>query len=359
MTSVREATFELFRAHGMTTIFGNPGSTELPMLRRLPRGLHLRARPAGAGGGRHGRRVRAGQRPPHARQPAHRAGRRQRGRRDLQRPGQQVAAGDHRRPAGPPADHDRGQPHQPRRHRRPAAVREVEPRAAAGPGRARRDRARDPSRHAAAARARRSCRSRWTTGTPRPTQDRSARRDRAARGRPHAARRGRSQRSGRAPGRRRSPRCWSPAPTSTPPAAGTPPSRWPRSSACRSGPAPPPAAPGSASPRATRTSSACCRPRSARSPRRSRATTSCSSSAPRCSRTTPTFPARCWARPRSWWRSPAIPARPPGRRWATRSSATSGSRSSGWWRSCPRPPATRPTRAPIWAIRRPPTRPIA
>ena len=36
MTTVREATLELFRRHGMTTIFGNPGSTELPMLRELP-----------------------------------------------------------------------------------------------------------------------------------------------------------------------------------------------------------------------------------------------------------------------------------------------------------------------------------
>ena len=36
MATVREATLELFRAHGMTTIFGNPGSTELPMLRELP-----------------------------------------------------------------------------------------------------------------------------------------------------------------------------------------------------------------------------------------------------------------------------------------------------------------------------------
>jgi benzoylformate decarboxylase len=36
MPTVREATLELFRAHGMTTIFGNPGSTELPMLRELP-----------------------------------------------------------------------------------------------------------------------------------------------------------------------------------------------------------------------------------------------------------------------------------------------------------------------------------
>ncbi len=36
MPTVREATFELFRAHGMTTIFGNPGSTELPMLKEFP-----------------------------------------------------------------------------------------------------------------------------------------------------------------------------------------------------------------------------------------------------------------------------------------------------------------------------------
>jgi benzoylformate decarboxylase len=36
MPTVREATFELFRAHGMRTIFGNPGSTELPMLKEFP-----------------------------------------------------------------------------------------------------------------------------------------------------------------------------------------------------------------------------------------------------------------------------------------------------------------------------------
>jgi benzoylformate decarboxylase len=36
MASIREATFELLRAHGMTTIFGNPGSTELPMLADFP-----------------------------------------------------------------------------------------------------------------------------------------------------------------------------------------------------------------------------------------------------------------------------------------------------------------------------------
>src|SRR5918996_4436842 len=36
MPSVREAAFELFRARGMTTMFGNPGSTELPMLADYP-----------------------------------------------------------------------------------------------------------------------------------------------------------------------------------------------------------------------------------------------------------------------------------------------------------------------------------
>src|SRR5215216_5708749 len=36
MTNVREASFELFRAQGMTTMFGNPGSTELPMLDDFP-----------------------------------------------------------------------------------------------------------------------------------------------------------------------------------------------------------------------------------------------------------------------------------------------------------------------------------
>ena len=34
--NVREASFDLFREHGMTTIFGNPGSTELPMLAEFP-----------------------------------------------------------------------------------------------------------------------------------------------------------------------------------------------------------------------------------------------------------------------------------------------------------------------------------
>src|SRR5215467_7238299 len=36
MTTVRAASFDLFREQGMTTMFGNPGSTELPMLAEYP-----------------------------------------------------------------------------------------------------------------------------------------------------------------------------------------------------------------------------------------------------------------------------------------------------------------------------------
>lgn len=36
VVSVRDAAFALFRAFGLTTIFGNPGSTELPMFRGFP-----------------------------------------------------------------------------------------------------------------------------------------------------------------------------------------------------------------------------------------------------------------------------------------------------------------------------------
>jgi benzoylformate decarboxylase len=36
MTSVRDRTYELLRKHGMTTIFGNPGSNELPFLAGMP-----------------------------------------------------------------------------------------------------------------------------------------------------------------------------------------------------------------------------------------------------------------------------------------------------------------------------------
>jgi benzoylformate decarboxylase len=49
VTTVREATYEVLRALGMTKIFGNPGSSELPFLKDMPKdfqyvlGLHERA----------------------------------------------------------------------------------------------------------------------------------------------------------------------------------------------------------------------------------------------------------------------------------------------------------------------------
>src|SRR5215210_9376661 len=36
MATVREVTFDLMRELGMTTVFGNPGSTELPFLQDFP-----------------------------------------------------------------------------------------------------------------------------------------------------------------------------------------------------------------------------------------------------------------------------------------------------------------------------------
>jgi benzoylformate decarboxylase len=56
MSTVRDAAYELFRAHSLTTVFGNPGSTELPFLAALPNdfryvlGLHEGAAVAMADG---------------------------------------------------------------------------------------------------------------------------------------------------------------------------------------------------------------------------------------------------------------------------------------------------------------------
>ena len=62
MTTVREATFDFLRGQGMTTIFGNPGSTELPMLAAVPDDFRYVLGLQEARGGRHGRRLRAGER---------------------------------------------------------------------------------------------------------------------------------------------------------------------------------------------------------------------------------------------------------------------------------------------------------
>jgi benzoylformate decarboxylase len=36
LTSVHDVTYDLLRRHGVTTIFGNPGSNELPFLKNFP-----------------------------------------------------------------------------------------------------------------------------------------------------------------------------------------------------------------------------------------------------------------------------------------------------------------------------------
>nr|WP_321167663.1 thiamine pyrophosphate-binding protein [Baekduia soli] len=118
---------------------------------------------------------------------------------------------------------------------------------------------------------------------------------------------------------------------------------------------PPPAATGSAFPRTTRSSRASWPRPSAPPGRCSRATTSCSWSAPRSSPTTPTCPGPRCPRGPSSSRSPTTPTRPPARPWATRSSPTSGSPST----RCSRCSAThRPTgRRRRCATRRPRPRP--
>ena len=295
MSTVREATFELLRARGMTTIFGNPGSTELPMLGRLPRRLPLRARACrrrSSSAWPTATRRRSGRVDP--RQPAHRARasatrwarsstRRRTRRRCSSRPASRCA----------PHDHDAGEPDQPRRHRGAAAVRQVELRAAARRRTCRRARAGDPPRVAAARAARRSSRSRWTTGRRGRRRRRSRTRSRAAvDGRAQPRPRGGSRALAARLARRRATRCSSPGPTSTRrggwdaavalaerqrlPVWATPadrrrPARLPRG---------PPRLPGHPA--------AGDRPGSGR---RSPATTSCSSPAPRCSPTTPTSPA--------------------------------------------------------------------
>ena len=146
MSTVREATYELLRARGMTTIFGNPGSTELPMLADYPDDFRyvLGLQEAVVVGMADGYAQASG--------PGtvghvnlHTApGRRQRDGRDLQRPGQPRPAADHGRPAGPAGDHDAGEPDQPRCHPHAAPTGEVVLRASPRSGRAGGDRAGDP-----------------------------------------------------------------------------------------------------------------------------------------------------------------------------------------------------------------------
>ena len=292
---------------------------------RAARRLPVRPRAAGGRGRRHGRRLRPGQRPPGPGQPAHRARRRQRDRRPGERRRQRRAARGHGRAAGPADDEPRGAAHEPGRDDAAAAHGQALPRAGPPGRRPRRAGPRDPRRRPARRGARCSCRSRWTTGTPCST--RRPRRPASSRGAVSTSARPRTPRvstSSPRPSTPRAPRRWCSGVTSTPPAASTTPWRSPNGSAPPCSPRPSRAA--SASPPTIPSSRAPCRWRSPRSRRPSSPSTSCWSSARRCSATTPTCPGPSCPRAHGCCTSPPTPTRPPAPRWATRSSPTPPSR---------------------------------
>ena len=341
----------MWRERGMTTMFGNPGSTELPMLADFPEDFRyvLGLQEAVAVGMADGFAQASGR--VDAREPPHRARRRQRDGRDLQRAGEQVAAAGHRRPAGALADDAAGQPHQPRRDPHAASARQVELRAAARRRTCRtRSRARPTWRRCRRA-ARCSCRSRWTTGTPRSTPADVAHQTRrtvsgragadpeavatlaerlAAAQQPGARRRPRHRRVRRLGRRGRARRAAA--------AAGVGDARARRRAARL--PRGPPALPGhpAAGDRPGRRDARGARPRA----RRRLVGVPVLPEHPR---------ARCCPRARRSWRSRATPTRPRARRWATRSWPTWRSRSRRCSRRSASPTARRPSR------RRPTRRP--
>ena len=302
--TVRDAAFDVLRALGLTTIFSNPGSTEVPLLAGLPDdltfvlGLHEGAVVAMAAGHALGRQAPAlallhstpglgnavaalatartnrapvvvvvGQQDRrHLALDPFLAGR-------LARPGRRVPGA--RRAAGAPP----GRPRRPR----PGLPRGADPPRP-------RDRDRPDGRLARA--RRRAARDH----RPRPRDALTGRRSRRGRGARRAARRGRVARHrGRRRQRRRAP-------------AGPASRRWPRGSPARSSRSRSAARP--ASPRTTRASPATCRPAAPGCARRSPPTTSCWWPAPTRSASTPSTRARWSTRAPS---SPCSPRTPPRR----------------------------------------------
>ncbi len=142
--TVRDATLEVMRRFGMTTIFGNPGSTEIPFLTDLPSDIRFVLGAARGLGRRHGHRVRDRARAAVVRQPAHGPGPRERHQRHRQRPRLRRSPGHRRRPAGSAPAGLRAVPN--RARPRAAGGREPGVLNAPGsrPGRSRRDRPRLP-----------------------------------------------------------------------------------------------------------------------------------------------------------------------------------------------------------------------
>ena len=137
----------------MTTIFGNPGSTELPLFRDFPDDFRYVLGLQEVGRRRHGRRLRAGHAQRGVRQPAFGGRRRPRDGQHLHRLSEPHAAGHHRRPAGALDPAVRAVPVRHAGDQAARTVREVEQRAGARRGRAGRDRARLLPGDAAAVRA--------------------------------------------------------------------------------------------------------------------------------------------------------------------------------------------------------------
>ena len=99
--SGKQAFLQILKQEGVEVMFGNPGTTELPLMDGLAREPEHPLHPGAAGGGghRHGRRLRAGERQARRGQRAHLARPRQRDGHALRRDEGRVAAAPHRGPA--------------------------------------------------------------------------------------------------------------------------------------------------------------------------------------------------------------------------------------------------------------------
>jgi thiamine pyrophosphate-dependent acetolactate synthase large subunit-like protein len=254
MSSVREVTFELFREHGMTTIFGNPGSTELPMLAEFPDDFRyvLGLQEAVAVGMADGYAQASGL-PTHVN--LHTA------------PGVGNGMGalfnaqaNHSPVVVTAGQQVRAQITMQANLTNRDATRVVHPfvKWSFEP-----PRAQDVPHAIARAIHTAALAPKGPAFVSLPMDDWTEEAEEALTPR----------RSGRSPSawRSRTIRCWSPAPTSTRAAAGTTPSPWPSARSCRCSPRRRPAEGASVSRRATRSSKGCCRQRSDRSPRRSKA----------------------------------------------------------------------------------------
>ena len=228
--TVRDATFEFLRRRGLTDIFSNPGSTEIPFLTGLPDDLNFVLGLHEGSVVEHGERLRAGATAAVVRAAAHDSRLRQRGQRHRDVARQPHAHRDRDRPAGSPAHRVRAVSLRTPR-RACGRLSRLGLRAVPRAGCARRARARLPR-----------------GGDPSRAGDRDRADGRLARGGRRAARGRRT--AARAPSRVRSatsrsplwPTCSparrarrsSPAPGSTRPSAGPRSWRWPSGSARRS-----------------------------------------------------------------------------------------------------------------------------